>query len=88
MTEAIADGIREVPGCETVIKRVPETLSEVVLGKMGTLDALKNMAHIPVVEVDDLASVLQLFSAHIIGRSSPNFVGILGDNLPGEEFYI
>lgn len=56
MAEAIAEGVREVPGCEAVIKRVPETLSDEVLGKMGALDAAKSMAQNPVVEVDDLAS--------------------------------
>ena len=56
MAEAVAAGVREVPGCEPIIKRVPETLSEEVLGKMGALEAQKSMAHIPVAQVDDLAS--------------------------------
>lgn len=56
MAEAIAEGVREVHGCEAVIKRVPETLSDEVLGKMGALDAAKSMVQNPVVEVDDLAS--------------------------------
>ena len=56
MAEAVAAGVREVPGCEPIIKRVPETLSKEVLGKMGALEAQKSMAHIPVVHVDDLAS--------------------------------
>jgi NAD(P)H dehydrogenase (quinone) len=54
MAEAVAEGVREVPGCEAVVKRVPETLSDDVLGKMGALDAQKAMAHIPVATVDDL----------------------------------
>ena len=54
MAEAIAEGVREVPGCEAIIKRVPETLSDEILGKMGALDAQKSMAHIPVATVDDL----------------------------------
>jgi len=56
MAEAVAEGVREVEGCEAVIKRVPETLSDEVLGLMGALDAQKNMAHIPAVTVDDLAA--------------------------------
>ena len=56
MAEAVAVGVREVPGCEAIIKRVPETLSEEVLSKMGTLEAQKSMAHILVADVDDLAS--------------------------------
>jgi len=55
MAEAVAEGVREVAGCEAVIKRVPETLPDDVLGKMGALDAQKGMAHIPIATVDDLA---------------------------------
>lgn len=56
MAEAIAEGVREVPGCEAVIKRVPETLPTDVLSAMGALDAQKSMEHIPIVTVDDLAT--------------------------------
>lgn len=56
MAEAIAAGVREVPGCEAVIKRVPETLSPEILGMMGALEAQKSMEQIPVVTVDDLTS--------------------------------
>ena len=56
MAEAVAAGVCEVPGCEPIIKRVPETLSEEVLRKMGALEAQKSMAHIPVAQVDDLAA--------------------------------
>ena len=55
MAEAVAEGVREVPGCEAIIKRVPETLSKEVLDVMGALDAQKSMEHIPVATVDDLA---------------------------------
>lgn len=54
MAEAVAEGVREVVGCEAVIKRVPETLSDEVLGMMGALEAQKEMAHIPVATVNDL----------------------------------
>lgn len=56
MSEAVAEGVREVAGCKAIIKRVPETLSDEVLGKMGALEAQKSMAHIPVASVDDLAA--------------------------------
>jgi NAD(P)H dehydrogenase (quinone) len=56
MAEAVADGVREVPGCEAIIKRVPETLPVEVLGKMGALAAQESMADIPVAQVDDMAS--------------------------------
>ncbi|MFZ2948126.1 MAG: NAD(P)H:quinone oxidoreductase [Desulfuromonadaceae bacterium] len=55
MAEAVAAGVREVAGCEATIKRVPETLSDEVLGMMGALDAQKGMAHLPVATVNDLA---------------------------------
>lgn len=56
MAEAVAEGVRQIEGCEVVIKRVPETLSDEVLGMMGALEAQKGMAHIPVVTVDDLVA--------------------------------
>ncbi len=56
LAEAVAEGVCEVPGCEAIIRRVPETLSGEVLGKMGALEAQKGMAHIPLVQVEDLAS--------------------------------
>ncbi len=55
MAQAVAEGVREVPGAEALLRRVPETLSEEVLGKMGALEAQKSMAHIPVCTVDELA---------------------------------
>jgi NAD(P)H dehydrogenase (quinone) len=54
MAEAVAEGVREVAGCEALVKRVPETLSDEVLGAMGALEARKGMAHIPVATVNDL----------------------------------
>jgi len=56
MAEAVAEGVRQVEGCEAVIKRVPETLSDEILGMMGALDAQKSMAHLPVASVEDLAT--------------------------------
>lgn len=55
MAQAVAEGVREVPGAEVVLRRVPETLPEEVLAKMGALEAQKNFAHIPVCTVDELA---------------------------------
>lgn len=54
MAEAVAEGVREVAGCEVSIKRVAETLPDEVLGMMGALAAQKKMAHIPLATVDDL----------------------------------
>jgi NAD(P)H dehydrogenase (quinone) len=55
MAQAIAEGAKEVPGAEVVLRQVPETLSDEVLGKMGALEARKAMASIPVCQVDELA---------------------------------
>lgn len=55
MAEAVAEGVRGVAGCEALIKRVPETLPDEVLEKMGALEARKGIAHVPVATVEDLA---------------------------------
>lgn len=54
LAEAVGDGINQVSDCEAVLRRVPETLPEGVLDKMGALDAQARMAHIPVVQMDEL----------------------------------
>jgi len=56
MAEAVAEGVRAVPDCEAILKRVPETLSDAVLNGMGAVDAQKSMSHIPLATVDDLAA--------------------------------
>jgi NAD(P)H dehydrogenase (quinone) len=55
MAESIAEGAKEVTGAEVAIRRVPETLPEDVLGKMGAIEAQKAFSHIPVCTVDELA---------------------------------
>lgn len=54
MAEAIAEGAREVPGADVVLRRVPETLPADVLAKMGAVEAQKALAHVPVCSVDEL----------------------------------
>ncbi|HEX7669929.1 MAG TPA: NAD(P)H:quinone oxidoreductase [Polyangiaceae bacterium] len=56
MAEAVSEGVKEVPGAEPVLRRVPETLSNEVLASMGALDAQKAFSHIPVCTVDELPS--------------------------------
>jgi len=56
MAQAVAEGVKEVAGAEAVLRRVPETLSQEILGKMGALEAQKSMAHIPICTVDELAT--------------------------------
>lgn len=56
MAEAVAEGVRQVDGAEAILRRVPETLPDQVLEKMGAVDAQKALAHVPVCTVDELAS--------------------------------
>ena len=55
MAEAIKEGAEQVKGADVYLRRVPETLPEDVLVKMGALEAQKSFANIPVCKVDDLA---------------------------------
>lgn len=56
MAEAVAEGASGVEGTEATLMRVPETLPEEVLGKMGALEAQKAFAHVPIATPDDLAA--------------------------------
>ena len=56
MAEAIAEGAGEVGGAEVELRRVPETLPEEVLEKMGAVEAQKAFAHIPVCTVEELTN--------------------------------
>lgn len=56
MAEAIAEGAKAVTGAEVTVRRVPETLPDDVLAKMGATEAQKAFSHIPVCTVDELAS--------------------------------
>ena len=56
MAEAVAEGVKEVSGAEAELRRVPETLSEEVLNKMGALESQKAFSDVPICTVDDLAS--------------------------------
>lgn len=56
MAEAVAEGAREIDGAEAVMRRVPETLPEDVLQKMGAVEAQKSMSQVPICTVDELAS--------------------------------
>lgn len=54
MAEAIAEGVRTVPGAEAILRRVPETLSAEVLQKMGAVEPQKSFSHIPVCTMEEL----------------------------------
>jgi NAD(P)H dehydrogenase (quinone) len=55
MAQAVAEGAKKVAGAQVDLRRVPETVSDEVLQKMGAVDAQKTFAHIPVCTVDELA---------------------------------
>jgi NAD(P)H dehydrogenase (quinone) len=55
MAQAVAEGAKTVKGAEVEIRRIPETLPQEVLEKMGALDAQNAFSQIPVCRVDDLA---------------------------------
>ncbi|MDD1706268.1 MAG: NAD(P)H:quinone oxidoreductase [Methanoregulaceae archaeon] len=54
MAEAVAEGVREVPGCEAVVRRVPETLPPGVHEKMGAGDFQKEFSRVPVCTIEEL----------------------------------
>lgn len=56
MAEAAAEGVRKVKGAEAVLRRVPETLSQDVLEKMGALAARELQARIPACTVEELGA--------------------------------
>lgn len=56
MAQAIGEGAAGVKGNDVQLRRVPETLSEEILAKMGALEVQKSLAHIPVCQVDELAT--------------------------------
>jgi NAD(P)H dehydrogenase (quinone) len=56
MAEAVLEGVNEVKPVDAYMCRVPETLSEDILGKMGALDVQKSFSHIPICTVDNLGA--------------------------------
>jgi NAD(P)H dehydrogenase (quinone) len=56
MAEAVKEGAGSVNGADVRICRVPETLPEEVLQKMGALETQKSLVHVPVCQVEELAA--------------------------------
>jgi NAD(P)H dehydrogenase (quinone) len=54
LAQAIAEGVRSVEGARAELRRVPETLPEEVLQRMGALEAQQRQAHVPVCSVKEL----------------------------------
>jgi len=55
MAQAVAEGVQQVNGAEVELRRVPETLPDGVLEKMGAVEAQQAFSHVPVCTVDELA---------------------------------
>ncbi len=55
MSEAAAEGAREVEGAEVTVRRVAETLPPEVIKLMGAVDSQRAQSHIPVVTLDEMA---------------------------------
>jgi NAD(P)H dehydrogenase (quinone) len=56
MAEAMKEGASQVKRAAVDLCRVPETLPDEVLGKMGALETQKSLAHIPICKMGDLAA--------------------------------
>ena len=56
LAQAVAEGVSEVPGAEALLRLVPETLSQEVLGKMGAVEPQKSMTGVPFCSMDELAA--------------------------------
>ncbi len=54
MAQAVAEGVDQVPDMVGVLRRVPETLSPEVIGKMGAAEAQKAQSHVPVCTLAEL----------------------------------
>jgi len=55
MAEAVAEGVRTVPGCSAELLQVPELMPDDVLEKYGATAARAVFAHVPAATVDRLA---------------------------------
>ncbi len=55
MAEAVAEGVRAVPGAEAGLFQVKETLPDAVLASMGAVEARKKFSHIPTADLESLS---------------------------------
>ncbi len=61
MAKAVAEGATEVPGAEVELRRVPETLPQDVLERMGAAGFRKTLADIPVCTIEELKAADAVF---------------------------
>ena len=81
MAEAVAEGAKEVGGTEVEMRRVPETLPQEVLAKMGAVEAQKVFSHVPVCKVDELAAAdAGVRPLMPIGAENAGAIGVIQQN--------
>jgi NAD(P)H dehydrogenase (quinone) len=56
LAQAVEEGVRKVEGAEADLRRVPETLPEAFLEKMGASETQKQQAHVKICTVDELGA--------------------------------
>ena len=56
MANAVTEGVAQVKGAHAELRRVPETLSEMMQKDLGIYESQKAFAHVPVCEVEELAA--------------------------------
>ncbi len=54
LAEAVAEGVRQVENMEAVVRKVPETLPDDLVAKLGGLEPRKAWADIPEVKIADM----------------------------------
>ena len=54
LAESASEGARSVADVDVLLRRVPETLTEGVLEKMGAVESQKQQANVPVCTLDEL----------------------------------
>ncbi len=55
MAEAVAEGVRAVPGVEVKLFQVKETLPDEILASIGAVEARKKFSHIPIANLESLS---------------------------------
>jgi len=56
LAQAAAEGVEQVPGMTGMLRRVPETLSPEIIGKMGATEVQKNLSLVPECTLDELVA--------------------------------
>ncbi len=69
MAEAVAEGVRAVPGAEVKLFQVKETLPDEILASIGGLEARKKFSHIPTADLSSLSE------AHAVIFGTPTRFG-------------